>query len=355
MLALAVELGQRADLILLMIGLALLYVSSRTAVDALVRPDDASPGRRALGHHLPIAAVAVAGTLLREPALAIGVLFGASVASLSLGCGSVALTAERRIDTPPEWRRVWPFVVAVLAMLAGLSGTLTLAHAGMFFAEGLVLWLLWHDQSKAAQARPGRTRPVALLLALGLATVGAWAAARGAIDLSRGARAVTIGTVAATMIGPILVLPMLGSGATLASRGAGGVAVTSQVGVVLLNLCLWLPLVIGGTYWQPAQPAPVAVATTQPTTRPTTQESTATTTPSTQPAPSADEDLPAVDKPQLVFPVIVWRVDTIVLLVLGMILLPPAIGRWPLSKRDGIIMLVVYVAYLMVVAAAGRR
>lgn len=356
---LAIELGQRADLILLMIGLGLLYVSSRTAVDALVRSDDAAPGWRAVGHHLPIAAVAIAGALLREPALAVGTLFGASVASLSLGCGAVAVTAEQRIDAPPEWRRLWPFVlvVSLLAMLAGLTGTLTPRHAIVFLAEGGVLWWLWRDRPAGLPVIPKpRLRPVLLLLAIALSAVGAFAAARGATDLSQGARAVTLGTVAATMIGPLLVLPMLGSGSTLASRGAGGVAITSQVAVVLLNLCLWLPVVIGITYWQTAQAEALsAVAATQTTTQPARREVPAATEPATQPNPDDEEPTLGLKEPALVFPVIVWRVDTIVLLVLGLILFPAAIGRWSLGKRDGVIMLLVYVAYLMVVAAAGRR
>jgi Ca2+/Na+ antiporter len=272
----------------------------------------------------------------------VGVLFGASVASLSLGCGSVAVTAEQRIEAPPGWRRVWPFVVvvAVLGMLAGLSGTFTVSHAAIFLVEGIVLWLIWEDRpalKEAGVAPARRVRPVLLALAIGLAVVGAWAAARGAVDLGKGARAVTLGTVAATMMAPMLVLPMLGTGTMLAARGMGGVAVTSQVGVVLLNLCLWLPVVIGGTYWQAAHVEKVAA--TQPSTQPTTQ---------------AVED-PTEGAREMVFPVIVWRVDTVVLLVLGMILLPAAIGRWTLGRRDGVVMLFVYVAYLMVVAAAGRR
>src|SRR4051812_213305 len=156
MLGLAIEFGRHADLLLLVVGLAMLYVASRAAVDALVRDDEASPGWRAVGHHVPIAAVAVAGLAMGEPALGIGILFGASVASLSLGCGTVAVTSEHRIEAPPGWRRVWPFVVvvAVLSMLAGLTGTLTLAHAAIFFVEGIVLWLMWGDRQLPGEVRP---------------------------------------------------------------------------------------------------------------------------------------------------------------------------------------------------------
>jgi hypothetical protein len=222
----------------------------------------------------------------------------------------------------------------------------------MFLAEGLVLWLLWHDrggdQIAPAAAARRRARPILLLLAIVLAGVGAWAASRGAVDLGKGERAVTLGTVAATMIGPLLILPMLGTGATLANRGKGGVAVTSHVGVVLLNLCLWLPVVIGGTYWQDAHALTAPVAATQAASQPTTNPAAAS-------QPSDEDTKTLLPQPTLVFPIVVWRVDTIVLLVLGLILLPAAIGRWTLGRRDGTIMLVVYVAYLMVVAAAGRR
>jgi hypothetical protein len=357
MLGLAIELGRHADLLLLVVGMGLLYVASRAAVEALVPDGEGAPGWRAVGHHLPMAAVAVAGVALREPALAVGVLFGASVASLSLGVGSMAITTEGKIEAPAGWRRVWPFVVvvAVLAMLAGLSGTLTAGHAGIFLAEGLVLWLLWGERQGEAVKRR-RVRPGMLALAVLLAGVGAWAAARGAVELSRGARAVTVGTVAATMLGPMLVLPMLGTGTGLAMRGMAGAGVTSQVGVVLLNLCLWLPVVIGATHLQAKYPKlAVTQATTMPVLVPTTVPATGpATSPATQQA-GEEEAVSGMPKPALVFPIIVWRIDTVVLLVLGLVLLPAAIGRWSLGKRDGVIMIFVYVAYLMVVAAAGRR
>lgn len=354
-LGLAIEFGRHADLALLLIGLGLLYVASRAAVDALVTKNDPSPGWRAVGHHIPIAAVAVAGLCMREPMLSIGALFGASVASLSLGCGSVAVTAEHRIDALPGWRRTWPFVivVAMLGMLAGLSGTLTLADAGIFLVEGVALWLLWGEQNNPKEGRRA-IRPVLLTLSIVLAGVGAWAASRGAVEMSRAAQSVTIGTVAATMLGPMLVLPMLGSGAAMTARGAGGAAVTSQVGVVLLSLCFWLPVVIGVTYAQAS--AHKNLSSIQSATRPATTPAIApATVPTTEPSPDLDSGSDILPQPTLVFPVVVWRVDTVVLLVLGLILLPAAIGRWPLERRDGLIMLLIYVAYLMVSAAAGRR
>jgi hypothetical protein len=94
---------------------------------------------------------------------------------------------------------------------------------------------------------------------------------------------------------------------------------------------------------QQATTAPVA--STQPASQPTTQAAA-------DEEPASDD---AAGAKEMVFPVLVWRVDTVALLVLGLVLLPAAIGRWTLGRRDGVIMLFVYVAYLMVVAAAGRR
>ncbi|HZZ43412.1 MAG TPA: hypothetical protein VFE58_10785 [Tepidisphaeraceae bacterium] len=339
------EFSHRADLGLLLVGLALLYIASRSAVDALLSPDDPSPGRRAFAHHLPIAAITIAAILLHQPILAIATLFGTSVASLALGCGSIALSSNTVIDPPPIWRRLWPFtvVVAILSFLVGLTGTLEPTHAILFFAEGIVLFLLWQDHPSSptpdAPTPRRRIRPILLFLSILLTVVGAWATSRGAIDLSHTARFVTLGTVAATMISPMLILPMLGTGVTLAERGSPAAAVTTHIAIPFLNLCLWLPILIAGTYLYPAPPPP-PMPTTQPTTQPATQ-------------PEESPELPPA--PQLLFPILTWRLDTIVLLVLGLVLLPPAINRWPLARRDGIFMLLIYVAYLMVLSASGRH
>ena len=49
----------------------------------------------------------------------------------------------------------------------------------------------------------------------------------------------------------------------------------------------------------------------------------------------------------LPLPLITWRVDVVVLVVLGFILLPTSLGRWRLGKAEGVVLITLYVLYVM--------
>src|SRR5437016_2192779 len=93
----------------LALGARALYIASRAAADALAggsRSDAA--GRLALGHWIPIATVAWLAAASCQAEAELGVVFGSSVAGLSLGAGLVCCLAppERLLPT----RRAWSFV-----------------------------------------------------------------------------------------------------------------------------------------------------------------------------------------------------------------------------------------------------
>jgi hypothetical protein len=191
------------------------------------------------------------------------------------------------------------------------------------------------------------------------------------------------------LLGPLLVLPMLGTGVDLAHRGQSWLAVSSHVGVVLLNLCLLLPaVVIEGQYhplrmgaqaatawldenvmgsWRKQMAAPITPPTTMPTTlaatSPTTSPTTVATTQQASTAPvasSADEDeddSPAAEASHAAvpLPLAVWRVDIVVLIALGLFLVPVALGRWQMTKWEGLGLLAGYIAYLLLAMTLGVR
>jgi Ca2+/Na+ antiporter len=47
------------------------------------------------------------------------------------------------------------------------------------------------------------------------------------------------------------------------------------------------------------------------------------------------------------FPAIVWRVDCVMLMLLGLALLPMSLGRWLPGKTEGAVLIFLYAAYLL--------
>ena len=61
-------------------------------------------------------------------------------------------------------------------------------------------------------------------------------------------------------------------------------------------------------------------------------------------------DLIVVLRP-MPFPLAVWRVDTVLLIVLGLMLVPVSLGRWTLRKVEGLVLTCLYAAYLIMSTA----
>jgi Ca2+/Na+ antiporter len=350
MLIAAIQLPNRSAALGLLGGVVLLYAAAQAILAALVAPRSPAPGKRAVAQFVPVAATALVATLMRRADLAVGIVFATAVSALALGIGAVATIAPADI-APTSWRRAWPFVLpaGMLALLAGFSAQLNWIHAMILTVEGLVVLALWMDKSiespvaapVAADAsvamRNAGWSAMELLLGIGLAVLGAFLTARATISASEQLR-VLGGTVAATVVlGPGLILPILGSGTTLASEGRSAEAMTAYVGLSLLNLCLLLPMVIVVGYLTPGIHEVVAAlrhATTMPG----------------SPLGAIAEKADAI-----AFPLAVWRVDTVLLVALGLMLLPAALGRWPLGRREGVGMILGYWAYLLVAVALANH
>ena len=151
--------------------------------------------------------------------------------------------------------------------------------------------------------------------------------------------------------------------------------------VTLLNLCLLLPLVIvihatmqqyqltqityssqedtvthsNDTFGRvtPVQStsAPQQTPGDQPTTLPPpTTLPQSTTLPGTQTTTDVEPDFVPTS---LSFPLALWRIDTVLLVVFGFILLPVSTGRWNLGPLEGSVLVIVYAAYVMMLARFG--
>lgn len=351
-----------ASTALIAVGALLSYFASRAAADALAGGDPRKPGLRALGHCLPVAAVALLclhpwvtrpDAVGGRPQIAVGLVFATSVACLSLVLGIVTYLSPLAAEIPPS-RRAWPFVLpaAMLALVAGFSGSLSLTHAGVLALLGIVVLNLWVDPATAestaatyplAAAEPAEGAPkrdyrwLQLTLAIALSLVGGWAMARGAAKMELSSRTFTGPLVAAAVLSPLLTLPVLGTTTRLAERGSPGSAVATLVAMALVNLCLVLPLVVVAHHLVTGLfDAAPASATTAPT---ALDNAYAVSSAFGRPVP---------------YPLMSWRIDTVLLVVLGFGLIPWSLGRWAISRGESAALIFGYAIYLALTAFMSR-
>src|SRR4051812_1396386 len=179
------EPRQQAVVLLFLGGVGLL-ISVMFAGRALNFENDLSPARRILAHWLPIVAAVLFATILGYGEMAVAMIFGTSVALLSVVTGFVVMAGPLE-EVPNQPRRLWPFlpVLATLVFVLGLRGTLGTFEVTALIVQGLLLLLLWRGSTEGSSKSPigNLIRPLqifGLLSAMGLAAVGAWAATRGA-------------------------------------------------------------------------------------------------------------------------------------------------------------------------------
>jgi hypothetical protein len=317
--------------------------------------------------------------VLGRAEVAVGIIFASSVAGLSLVLGVMTISANPLFVSRP--RRVWGFVMpaAMVALLLGLRAGIGWMQAAVLAVEGLVILLLWNDPAAmppvaAATAIPNAPisqppapilRTLVFVTAIVAAGVGSLAALRAVEHITTEFYALNRGLVTVLLLAPAIVLPMIGTGSQAAHLGDFDNAVTTQVGIILINLCAILPLAASlwltrpmwsGALIDPPPQTAIAAATTRATTTTTraATRSTATTT-STAPATTPDEIEPAAAGEILLpYPMGVWRVDTVLLVALGMLLLPVSLGRWGISFVEGYFLLLVYALYLALSAYVAR-
>jgi len=295
-----------------------LYIAARSAADALLGGQAPRAARLAIGNWMPIVVVALAAVLLNQPTVAIGVIFATSVASLTLGVGTIVLLANSvpsPISPPPlALRNAWPMILpsALLVFLAGFRGELTVLHAVVLAVQGIIVLIICNDRRSPASLPASKyrwPRTIQFILSVGLAGIGAWSVLHGMEQASHANEAANPGLLAATFLSPLLLLPLLGGGVDLVHRGLAEVAANACVGLTLLNICALVPMLIAVSY-----------------------------------AASRIKFLTPGGPLQL--PLVVWRVDVVALIVLGLFLMPVGLGRWKLSRMQGLGLIGGYAAYL---------
>lgn len=299
------------------------YIASRVAVDALTDLANPSPGRLALGHWMPVALTAVAAIAVGEPHAAVSIALGTSVAALVLNLGLLTATGQHEVS-PSRGSRAWPMLITLglLCMLIGLRAQVTRLSALLLLAQGLLALWLWHgsaDQPAPAPRRLGAASWVRLAMAVVVASLGALVAMVGVVRMSFEVPKTTPGMLAAVGVSPLLLLPMIGIGAAMSERGKASEAGGALVGVALLNLGALLPglaLLWELRRWMVSW---------------------------------------AEEPDVLPFAMATWRLDVVLVMVVGALLLPVALGRWKFGRTEGVALVVVYAIYIAAASALGAR
>jgi len=291
------------------------YISSRTGAEAAVRLVGDRLLIRSLFHWVPVAAVSLAAACSGHFELAFGVILGTSIAALCMVVGISALGGQ---EVTLDRRAVYILPAALLLFLIGFNAKITPWSAGVLALQGGAIALGAITRSKAAPAKAVKARRSILagpdlVLSVALSGLTAWAADRGSMHLVTEIRSLTPGLVGSLVLAPALMLPLIGTAQSLLGAGRDSDAASLAVPIALLNLCLLLPVCIALCFWG---------------------DST---------------------KTSLFFPMLNWRIDCLILVIISAALVPAAFKNWRLGWIEGLVLIAAYALYLVVSLKAGVR
>jgi len=339
--------------LLILSAAILIYIVARTALDVISGGRGITAGQLAIANAFPVLTVACVAAWNRQADLALAIVLGSTVAALTLVLG-LTLTGEALgdDDIAPS-SRAWQFLLptTLMLMLVGFGGRLTLTHAAMLLAMGVLVSGIWREGERtvptiapdATEEEPRRvdtTRWLRGILAVLLGVLAGWLAMRGGLDIAASRRGLSPGVVGVTVISAMLALPATGYATLMARTGRTGMALASQVGTAMLLLTLVLPATI--TVWY-ARGAIVVRDTSTTTTAPTPMLKFM----------SAELSLETA-KP-LPFSIGLWRIEAVLLVALALPVIPVALGRWKPTRAEGAVLIVGYVLYLGLITAMGTR
>lgn len=354
MYVVAISLIQSPGALFVLAALVVFYLAGRFATDALTIGGRTPTSLRiAIGHFIPVALVALCGALSGNAHVAVGVVFATAVGAMSLNLGTAASSATH-IEPAPPTARAWAFLLpaSVMTLMVGFGAQLTAVHAILLLVQGLFVVLVWTSRRETAEGAaeypdpriplPG-SRKVQLMFAIGLSVLAGWIGVNTANRLSAETGIMSPGLIAAVVLSPLLLLPMIGTSSSLAQQGHARTSIEASVVLALLNLCLLLPACIAAWYARPMLEPYIARVLD-----PTIAEYASATQPTTLPA----SEVIFMPMP---YPLVVWRLDTVVLIVLSLLLLPVALGRWTLGRREGFGLIAAYTIYLVFSMKFGAR
>ena len=322
-------------LLLLFVAAAGWYVAVRAAADA----GGGSATRLAGAFALPAALTAVLAGARGQTDAAVAVPIGCALAALTLVRG-VTLTSGPVAQPRRTGGRRGGLVllpVAAVLVVVGLRGPVEPWHASLLLATGLAAVWAWRAHQPAGHAeKPPKTPRIVLLAGAVVVSAAAAMAALAVVGAAvRRTGYATEALLSSLLLSAMLVLPTVGVVALRVRQNRAGQALAAVQGYALLMLGVALPLAMltwhAGQFAQSLQPPAVADASQ------IAELAGVATLPRT-----------------LSIPLRVWRLDAMLLLLLGVLGLPAALGRWRPGRIEGYGLILLYAAYATAVALRAR-
>lgn len=280
----------------------------------------------ALGAILPTTAAALVAVVLGRTSAGLAIVYGAAAGSVTLVLG---LGLSTRSDVEPVLGDVAPTSATLLpiglaVLLGGFTGSFSPFTAALLLIAGVAILLpAWrtvtHSPVIATDTMAWPLRGLQLLLALALAVAAALLVGAGSEHVDQRAGRDLLATSATMLAAPMIGLPLVGLATAHAAAGRRAVVVAGSAAGAAGLLGIVLPatlLVAHGRLLMGQASIP------------------------------ADLDI--------TLPLRLWRVDSAVIAIVGLLLLPAAGRRWQPGGLEGLGLVGLYVAYLVVSVLSSR-
>lgn len=268
----------------------------------------------------PAAALAITFAAIGQPGMGVALCMAAAVLMLTLGTGVAAVGRadyDYTIDrtTPPTLRLIAP--LAACACAIGFHGDLTLTHlVALAVIGGLTIWSAWPGMTAGGQWAFKKIAVASGVMALAVVLI-----VFAATLFQSAAGAMVVTPLVVLLASPALLLPLMGLLSSESRAGHFASAGDTVSGFIMATLGFAMPLTIAVGMIRNAGIGYFHIATFAQT--------------------------------NVMMPVATWRIDSLLLLVTSVILMPGVTGKMRLGRVEGIFLVGLYLAYAAIASRSG--
>jgi len=281
----------------------------------------------------PVTALAILFAAVGQASTGIALCMAASVLMITLGNGVAAVGRDdadyaANVTTPTSLRLILLPIAAACAV--GFHGTITSSHlVALAVVGGLTLWSTVPELSGGGQWSGGKIGGGVLLLAAAIVLI---LFAAGRFQSVAGAMVVT--PLVVLLAAPALLLSCMGLLSTESAEGNYASAGDTVGGFAIGCIAVALPLTAAFGFLRSAL-------------LPLANRWAATLTAGWEHGPIH------FSKAAVLMPVATWRIDSLLLLAVALLLTPVSVGRLRLGKAEGCFLIALYLAYAAVASRSG--